>query len=444
MRYKFILILIVILGLLFFIFVVTSAIFIKDKDICSDCNVILISIDTLRQDYLGIYGYEKDTSPNLDAYAKNGTVFTNFYSTSSWTLPAHASLFTSKVPSEIKVLNSKDKIPDEVLTITEVLKDNGYATHSWKPPNTYISNMWGFSQGFDTFDSVDHDPNYRDVDLIFPRLNDWLAENKNTKFFAFVHTMQVHKPYCPPKEFDKFKDDYEGGLDCFSMGGLIPQEVVRPDDGPRYVSLYDGEIAFTDYYLGQFFNKLKELGLDKTTIVVILSDHGEEFGERGRWAAHGGNSLYNELVKIPLVIKAPNMKNGVLKKNISIIDIAPTILDLLGIKKPVEFDGVSIRETIEIPLYLELNSKEAIIYDNWKLIADDKTKTLELYNLSRDPFESNNILDQNREKKEELLRYLEIFHKKAIKAPPSPTSGIRPTDSEEDKKTLENLKTLGY
>ncbi len=419
--------------------IVTYKIFIENKSICRDCNVILISLDTLRQDHLGLYGYEKDTSPNLDKYSEEATVFTNAFSTSSLTLPSHASIFTSRIPSHVAI-EQENMIDYKIETLVEVLREKGYYTHAFKPHNTFISEKWGFDQGFDIFESVRSGKNFQDADLIFPRFNKWLEENKNEKFFAFIHTMQIHKPYCPPDAFDLFKGDYNGDVSCSSISDLsVHDRKVDQSDIPRYISLYDGEIRYTDFYLGQLFKKLEELKLDDKTIVVLLSDHGEEFGERGRVAEHGGKYLNNEIVKIPLIVKAPNLRKGVVEENISTVDVAPTILDLLGITMPSDYQGVSVRKRGDRPIYLESEKARGVILNEWKLLTINKLNEVSLYNLKDDPGEKINLAKENVEVKENLLAYIRFLLNNPIKL-----NSLASEQGTGDKEISENLKNLGY
>jgi arylsulfatase len=175
---------------------------------CRDCNVILIAIDTLRADHLGAYGYGRTTSPNIDAFAREGRVFTNFYSNSSWTLPSFSAMFTSLYPSDVKMQLPADKLDDRFTTIAEILKQDGYATVGFNSP-TPVSRNGGFFQGLDSFTVVQPDRQVQDTTLLIPKALEWLDANKDQKFFMFLHTFEVHDPFCPPREFDRFRASEE-------------------------------------------------------------------------------------------------------------------------------------------------------------------------------------------------------------------------------------------
>jgi len=449
--------------------------FVRGKNYCRDCNVILISIDTLRADHLSMYGYNKNTSPNLDKYAKDAIVFENFYSTAPWTLPAHASMFASDYPSKLRVESIFDKVPDSVLTITEILKKNGYYTYGFDS-DSYVSPRWNFQQGFDRYVIENADPKSgTDISVIFSHAQDWLNENKKRKFFLFIHTMEPHDPYCPPQYYtDEFKNEYKGKLDCIdwrTISGVNTGNLkLEKGDLERFKSLYDGEISYTDYYLGEFFKKLNELGLDKKTIVIITSDHGEEFGERGAWGKHA-STLYNEQLRIPLVIKAPNLEKGKEKGKFSTIDISPSILDLLGIEKPMQYKGVSIRtEPRNRILFFELGNtkmknlleftarhgllpnvepherknlntereKVGLVSGKWKLIRTFHPAMVELYNLEQDPLEKTNLAFANDGKVRELESYLiEQFELKEH-------ADLQKIEKNINQNDLNRLRSVGY
>lgn len=402
---------------------------------CKDCNVILISIDTLRKDSLGIYGYDKPTSPNIDSFAKDARVYDNMYSTSPWTLPAHASMFTSLYPKEAKMQTIADKLDKNLLTIADVLKENGYYTIGWDG-NTFVSERWGFTDGFDDYFTVSSmAKGHHDANLIFPQAVEWIKNNKEKKFFMFLHSFQVHDPYCPPAEFDKFKGDYKGETKCIDISHISKKnrkEISLSDDElSRFRSLYDGEILYTDKYLGELFKMLTQTEF-RNTIVIITSDHGEEFGERGLWGSHG-NTLYNELVSVPLIISAPNLSQGRDENVFSMIDIAPTILDLLGINKRDTFKGISVREAdpkrlvfFETNLNATLTSnldkqygafeslkpvvrkenlptdKVGVVLGEWKLIKDKISRRTSLYNTKSNPKETKDVSEENPQTKQTL------------------------------------------
>lgn len=435
--------------LLFFValFLVLSILIFKftpkayKNPICQNCNVILIAVDTLRADHLGLYGYSKNTSPNLDQFSKEAVVYKNFFSDAPWTIPSFATLFTSNFPQYTKMQLPTDILDSKFTTLASVFKKNGYNTFGINSLS-FVSRSRNYSLGFDSFKSLRAQNNGHDINLVIPETIKTLESVKNQKFFMFVHTMEVHNPHCPPKEFDQFKGDYQGNLDCLDIitiknnnDGSTP---LSPADKERTKSLYDGEILYTDRFLGKLFDTVKTLGLDKNTIIIFTADHGQEFGERQYWAIHS-YSVYNELLHVPFIIKAPGiLKSGVEEKYAATINIAPTILDLVGLQAPADFKGKTIRDIgndtaiysettakwnnpkrplVITPAKLKIRTKpapitrESVIQNGWKLIVDDERKLTELYNLKEDPGEKNNLASKDL-KQEKYLSDLMVQFKK--------------------------------
>lgn len=407
---------------------------------CDDCNVILIAMDTLRADHLGAYGYGRDTSPNIDAFAKDALRFVNFYSNAPWTLPSFSTMFTSLYPSDVKMQLPADRLDERFTTLAEVLKQNGYATVGFNSPSP-VSRNGGFFQGFDSFTVVEPDEHNRDTTLIVPQALDWLDDNKGSKFFMFLHTFEVHDPFCPPTDFDRFHDgDTSADLNCVDIVAISKhnrrEDEFSPQDLARVVSLYDGDLSHADRGLGELFERLRADDLYRNTIVVITADHGEELGEH-QVVGHA-YSLHTELMHVPLVIKAPNLPPGVERKRASTIDIAPTVLQLLGISKPPQFKGKSltgldgdrvIYQETSAPLELvklldriiaspqagqsEVRQttvptlKESIIHSNWRYSVDHTVNRAELYDLESDPREERNLIGTDKPQERTLEELLE-------------------------------------
>ncbi len=398
-----------------------------NRTACPDCNIILISIDTLRADHLGVYGYKKSTSPNLDRKATEAIVFDRAFSAAPWTLPSHAAMLTSKYPHKLGVQSISDKLPQSAYTIQEHLKTSGYKTAAFSG-GPFVAKKFGFDQGFDFFTS--NEAKLQDAPFVFSEAENFLEENKNKKFFLFLHTFEVHDPYSPPENISKQLDPYyKGSIDSISIDYIasLAQGKISPSTSElqRMVSLYDAEIRHLDIYLGRLFNKIDELRLKNRTVIVITSDHGEEFGERGLWGVHA-YSLYNELIRAPLIIFSPNIKAGRNKTLTSSIDIAPSILDLAGISIPEEFEGESfLTKENNSPilsatqtnknLLLENLGRSYATYENLSPVEGKNTnlaKTAvavlkwpfklikhanqeeELFNLEEDPKEKNNLVER--------------------------------------------------
>jgi len=272
---------------------------------CPECNVVLICIDTLRADHLGCYGHSHNTSPNIDTLAGQACLFSNAYSTSSWTFPSHFSLFTSKYPntSDHIVYPQIKRFDDSHVTLSEVLKSQGYDTVAFTGGG-FVAAELGFSQGFDAY--VTHG---RRFEQNFDQMSEWLAgHDPARKFMLFFHGYNTHRPYHPPENLvNKYIDEIPDECKGVTFKDQDPGwgACLKARGGPEYrAAQYDSEIYFVDAMMGELFRQLKENGLYENSIIIITSDHGEELGD------HGGsdhiNTLYQELIKVPFILRVPH------------------------------------------------------------------------------------------------------------------------------------------
>ena len=269
----------------------------KDPLSCPECNVILISIDTLRADHLGTYGYERKTSPRIDGFARNALVFENAISQSSWTTPAHASMFTGLLPSEhgLTVFPQPGKLDPSKPTLASTLKDHGYATAAFVAGD-FMRKAFGLNAGF-----AGYKPMGNSFEKTLPAARKWLGEHGDKPFFLFVHGSDPHRPY-KHKELNTFHQpaqDYD--IDNFCKH----ESRVREGDELEYViAQYDAGIVYTDELIGKFLQYLDKQKLFRNSIVIITSDHGEELFD------HGGcdhkHSVYRELTRVPLIVHLPS------------------------------------------------------------------------------------------------------------------------------------------
>lgn len=381
-------------------------------------NILLISIDSLRADHLGCYGYERDTSPVLDSLAESGALFENTISTTSWTLPAHMSLLTSMDISVHGVGRDGVSLHPSIGTVAQRIKKEGYATACFSS-SPYMNPAFGFDRGFDLYRNIDLEdekikdtilppPEERDVvhgDITSPRITelaiDWLGKNHSRPFFLFLHLWDVHYDYIPPAPYDKlFDPDYRGTIDGRNY---IHNEAVNPEMDPRdlehIIALYDGEIAYVDYHIGLIVKELKRLGIFDRTLIVVTADHGDEFFE------HGGkghrNTLYDEVTMIPLIVHLPEKISSALRisNQVSIIDIAPTILDLAGIAVPDQMQGRSLISLLrggdqpnDRYALLELGDiLNALRSNSWKLLFNTRALQTIIFDLKDDPGENDPV-----------------------------------------------------
>lgn len=391
-------------------------------------NVLLVTLDTTRSDRIGCYGYEKAKTPNLDLLASKGIRFANAYCQVPLTLPSHCSILTGTYPIYHRVHNNGFYfLNSDYLTLAEILKDNGFKTAAFVGSFT-VDSRFGLDQGFDVYDdkfqaelALKNFRSERKAERVFAVFSDWLDGNYDQKFFCWLHFFDPHSPYNPPSPFkEQFSD--------------------RP---------YDGEIAYMDHYIGKTIEKLKEKNIIDNTLVIVAGDHGEAFGEKNE--VDHGLYVYDVTMRVPFIFYSPTHlpQELAIESRVRLIDIMPTILDILKIKVNKEVQGESLlsyitgRKNEDLSSYIETYSPRetygwseliGVIADEWKYIKAPKP---ELYNLKTDPQEERNVIKE--EKKiaadmiEELNNLIEKYSSKK-------TPGKKRLTREEEAK----LRSLGY
>jgi arylsulfatase A-like enzyme len=296
-------------------------------------NVILLSVDTLRADHLGSYGYRHDTAPFIDErFARGGTVFEAPVAAATITTPSHASMFTSLSPVAHGTIDGMKRLPGNVPTLAEHVRQAGLDTAAITE-NGWLGIVHGFGRGFDSF-AENKSANVMvpegQVDVTFAQARSWLQRNRNKHFFLFLHTFQVHTPYAPPERYAGLFSEHETGrIDESSASHL------------RWMARYDREIRYTDDELRGLFQTIDGLGLGDDTVFILTSDHGEAFLEHG--VLEHGSRLDDEVVRVPLMFWGKGVPAG---RRIGVpvahVDLMPTILDLLGIPCPPDLEGLSL------------------------------------------------------------------------------------------------------
>jgi arylsulfatase A-like enzyme len=294
-------------------------------------NVLLISLDTLRARSLGTYGYARDTSPFLDSVARRGTLFENAITASVTTSPSHMSLFTGLYPVHHGILEGLHRKLPNAVTLADRLREAGYRTAAFTE-NGYLVRQRGFGDGFDQYteNRGERAKAPGEVRLTFGQARRWIEANREVPFFLFVHTYEVHSPYDPEEPYAAlFQGDAAPGPD---------EPVIRAER-----DRYDREIRIVDDELRKLFAALGESGLSSSTIVAVLADHGEEFAEHGGYQ-HGA-AVYEESVRVPLLFWGPGRIPEARRHAapVSLIDVAPTIVDLVGLPVPEDLDGISLK-----------------------------------------------------------------------------------------------------
>lgn len=425
-------------------------------------NIVVIVIDALRKDHLGTFGYARPTSPRLDALAEESVVFENVMSAASQTVPATAALLTGLYPSQSGVqyygkLHSFDGVhhwqeagpnlsPSHTL-MAEWLRAMGYRTGA-AVSNPWLQSQFGFAQGFDDYlfdDCVNLSAPKQDVcdgNELVDRAVEWLATSDGRPFFLYLHFMDVHSPYAKPGITEETFVERRG-RDRY-VNGLAPD--LRKRDLDYMAALYDEGIVHVDEAIGRFWDHLLEMGAANETLLLVTSDHGDEFHEHG--GLGHGTTLYEELVGIFSLLRYPErLPAARIPTSVSAVDWMPTLAELLEAPLPSPLPGRSLlslatrdsAHTSSRALFAELGELKAIRDGSWKAILDFDSGGLELFDLAADPGESENLVDSEPETAQrlhdDLLRYL---------------AGVVATESTDlqdaplDEKTLERLRALGY
>lgn len=388
-------------------------------------SIVILSLDTLRADHLSAYGYSRPTSPVLDAFASEAVRFDEAIAQASGTLPSHLSLLTSLNPPQFQITRPDGRndiqgtttlrIPDAVATLAEVLRDAGYETAAFTDGGP-LHPRYGFAQGFDVF-RVNAT---RGLRRTLAELDGFAFEralrpeaDRQAPVFLFLHTFDIHAPYDAPAPFaTRFSAGTFARLRASSGEGRLLESLAaqpRPDDATlgEVQALYDNGIAWTDAGVGMLFEWLRAQRWYEDSIVVVLSDHGEEFYEHGGF--NHGVTLYREQVRVPLLMRLPGGRRGgqVIEVPIGLVDLAPTLLELIGLEPAPSFAGRSVASWIEagppssdptVPIYFETPDRRTglrgLQLGSWKLIRRDGSGEVELYDLKNDPGERQDIAAQ--------------------------------------------------
>jgi hypothetical protein len=424
-------------------------------------NIFIYLVDTLRADHMSCYGYERETTPFVDTFAEEGILFRNYLANASWTKPTVGSLLTGFYPNKHRAEDRKEKMSDEALFLSEILKPFGYTTISITT-NPSITREFNFMQGVDIYFSNPtrhHSSEY--VNSVFASLLETNPELKQKPMFAYLHTMDPHFPYTPLKPFRKFKkvDKERDRLRLKSIIMKIYSSGLNQDDVDYLASLYDCEILQSDHYFNVFLDSLKKHGLYDDSIIIFTADHGEQLYEHGGW--NHGHSIYNEEIHIPLIIKLPKNEDAGLKPDafVTQVDVLPTILEYIGIEPPSSIDGISIFNRMKNPtLREEIFIKEKIdkyfftglvtiparrkyIYQYSDILSTDCIDS-QMYDLKTDAQERNNLftwetLFEMKSVKYKVDCFLKEMRKSSLKAEDVDFEKI-------DPEIVRALRALGY
>jgi arylsulfatase A-like enzyme len=361
----------------------------------ANAPVILISIDTLRADHLGAYGYRKILTPHIDAFAAGGTLFAHAESQIPLTLPSHTSLFTSAYPFENRVEENGERVPPSAVTLAGILRDHGYKTAAFMG-TCLLNREMGLDRGFDVYDSPFHlesgaaENPYsvrvrRDGALVIRAARQWLDANRGQTVFAFLHFFDLHSPYSAPAAA-----------------------------GRSGTAAYDVELLYLDQLMGRLRDALQAGGWWDRSLVILLSDHGESLGEHGE-SSHG-YFIYESTLHVPLMIHWPAASGEhptQIAQAAGLMDVAPTVLDFLGIPAPPSFHGRSLLHPAPHAIFSEsVYARDAFQWAPLRALRLESRRFIqapqaELYDLAADPQESHNLFRQSSPEARPLQAQLE-------------------------------------
>ncbi len=422
-------------------------------------NFILITLDTTRVDRLSCYGYERPTTPNLDRLAAESTFYRDAYSTSSWTLPSHASLFTGKFvtshgaryhPEGAVILSSvlteqsgleahrANTIADSEMTLAQLLRQSGYATGA-VVAGPWLKRVFKLDKGFTFYDdSGITSLQGRPAPSVTASAISWLGKEAENAFLLFLNYFDPHAPYAVHEEF--VRKYVPSSLPLDDDKALSPSQAMLVRN-----AMYDSEVNFVDAAIGGLLEGLREQGLYDSTCIVVTSDHGELLGEHGAYGH--GISLYQELIRVPLFIKhakgdaTPHESDT----RIQLLDLFPMVLDAAGLSTPAGIQGdlpdgerhPIIAETYPLNTVSPRGSYQCLVEGEQKLILNDQGHH-QLFDIVTDPQEQHNLLTQLPERAQEMESRLSSYL--AGLPQPVPKSG----DVVVDPETGESLRNLGY
>jgi len=427
-----------------------------------EAQVVLVVIDTLRADRLGCYGNAAGLTPNIDALAGEGVLFSRAFSHAPWTLPSFASVLTSTYPAQHLAggaVPNFQKLRADVKTVGECFQEAGAKTAAVVNVD-FVTATFGMDRGFDQLDFVRNEGNHltRVARDTTDAALSWLEKMKSGPFFLMVHYFDPHLVFEPPAAFRRrfaMEQDKQGNDPVFGTRQEIMafrRGELTLDAGTieRLEALYNGEVAYTDEQLGRLMQGLETMGLEDA-VVVVTSDHGEEFHDHGNF--EHGHTLYDELIHVPLLIRWPGCIPAGLEVDSQVrhIDLAPTLLRLAGLEPPEAFEGFDLAplwtsegggENRDRPVFSEGNfwgpprfSRRA---GRYKTIAHVSDRRIEIFDLEADPQELNDLSMSDKELKRRLTDDLFLARQgMRIEAGDATSANLTPAQ-------LERLKALGY
>lgn len=419
-------------------------------------NVVIIIIDTLRADHLGLYGYGRETSAGLNAFAEDAIVVESSLSNAPWTKPSMASMFTSLYPSQHGVVEEEtsNRLAESLLTFPEVFAEEGYQVVGFSE-NPHISKGRGFAQGFERLALK---PGFQsDSEWVLSGAKKWMrARAEGSPFLLYLHFLDPHGPYEP-----KDSSDFLGNLQSqhkLVQAGLVGKlvkdgrltEELSQADRDYLIALYDAEVREITQDVSRVFAMLKQHGLSDDTIVLLTSDHGEELFDHG--SLKHGYWLFDEALHVPMIWRIPGFEarhvGGSSEQLVRHIDIAPTLFDLLGFDAQTHFQGRSVVPLLRgesmppVPHVAESSwrgiNRQAVREGKWKLIVDELSGGVQLFDLESDPSET---MDLAAEQPDQVSRLRELLFRLTRMPAGVRVEGAR---GEVDVEAEDALRAIGY
>jgi arylsulfatase A-like enzyme len=425
-------------------------------------DILLITVDALRADHLGAYGYDRPTSPNMDALAREGVVVREHIAQAPYTKASIASLFTGLFPTAHKAFTTSrtfvqtmsghvsgslpvtDVLDPKLQTLAESLAAAGYQTIGLDS-NPFLLAEFGFDQGFSMYEFLSHGGDLAEASQITTRAMELIDQRDRSKpLFLWCHLMEPHSPYTPAADVRQLFPPRSPPLTV--PAAVIPSWIAQngSTDAHFYEALYDAEIREADAALGAFFDALRARGLWSNLVVVLTADHGEEFFEHGGFEHN--RTLYDEMLHVPLIVKAPGLQQHVADVQTQAVDLAPTLIALAGGRVPDGLHGADIwplllgGSTSEPYAYAELVGKRyALRTREWKFISNLDRRS-ELYHLTGDAGEHEDLASRELDRAGKMGITLTRILASAANAGERIQGQYAPIP----ESVLKRLKSLGY
>jgi len=417
-----------------------------DRQPAGDLNVILISVDTLRPDYLDCYRPGIETSPQLALFAARSVVFEDVLAQAPSTTISHKSMLYSLYPAVHKT--TRIQVPDEGVTSpVEALRRAGFKTAAFVGGGGLAPEL-GFTKGFETYDVLPPLQSGEQLEALRTRSLHWLDDNHGETFFLFLHMYEPHCPYTPPEPYrERFAGWYQGDVDPTDRcGNYYNKRDMNTDDFAFVQALYSGEAAYVDNYLDDLFAKLEGLGLLENTVVVFTSDHGESLGEQG-YVGH--NLLFNTQLRVPLIIRVPGLEPRRINAPLESVDIMPTIFAALDQAPPFAFQGHDLLPLMngagggDSTRVRVANQWDGISVNRgpWHLVKLTEAEPPMLFRPENDPQELDDLATRNPMIVEELQREYDLLMKQGADVAEQFAVTSKPLLGED---TIKRLRALGY